>query len=195
MSALTEIGNLLIQTFVTLYLTIVLLRFLLQLVRADFYNPVSQALVKATAPVLKPLRRIIPGLFGIDIAGLVLAIVVQMLGMVLMLLINGYGLLNPLYMLVWSVLGCIGVVIYIFYAAIIVSIIVSWVAPGTYNPIVLLLHQLTEPVMAPFRRILPPLGGLDLSPIFVFLLLNVLQIILHHTATAVMLPPQLVVGI
>lgn len=195
MSALIEIGNLLIQTFFTLYITVVLLRLLLQLSRADFYNPISQFLVKATAPILNPMRRVIPVFFGVDMAGAVLAIALQMLAMLLICLINGIGIINPVYMLMWAVLGCIGIVINIYFVAIIVMIILSWVSPGSYNPMVLLLHQLTEPVMAPFRRILPSLGGLDLSPIFVFLMINVLQIVLKHAATAVMLPPQLVIGI
>lgn len=195
MSALIEIGNLLIQTFFTLYITAVLLRLLLQWARADFYNPISQFLVRVTGPLLQPLRRVIPSLAGIDMAAVLLAIVLQIIAMVLVLVVNGIGMINPLYMLIWAVLGCVSLIVNIYFVAIIVSIVLSWVAPGSYNPAVLLLHQLTEPVMSPFRRIIPPLGGLDLSPIFVFLTINVLQIVLKHMAVAVHLPPQLVIGI
>ena len=195
MGALLEIGNLLVHTLFNLFLIAVLLRLLLQFARADFYNPVSQFLVKVTKPFLQPLRRIIPGLLGIDMAAIVLAILAQMLAITLLLFMNGYGFANPLALILWSVIGCVGVVVNIYFFAILASIILSWIAPGSYNPFVLLLHQLTEPVMSPFRKLLPPLGGLDLSPILVFLLINVVQILLKHTALAVGLHPSLVIGI
>ena len=195
MGALVEIGNLLIHTVFNLFLIAVLLRLLLQFARADFYNPVSQFLVKITKPFLQPLRRLIPGLFGIDMAAIVLAIIAQALAITLLLLMNGYGFANPLALVIWSLLGCLGVVINIYFFAIIAVIVLSWISPGSYNPFVLLLNQLTEPVMAPLRKVIPPIGGLDLSPIFVFLIINVLQIVLKHTAAATGLHPALVIGI
>jgi YggT family protein len=117
-----------------------------------------------------------------------------MLATALLLTINGAGLINPIYMLLWAIIGCVNLVVQIYFVAILVNIIVSWVAPGSYNPLVLLLHQLTEPVMAPFRKLLPPLGGLDLSPIIVFLLIKVIQILIKHLGAAVSLYPQLVIG-
>jgi YggT family protein len=195
MGALVEIGNLLIHTVFNLFLIAVLLRLLLQFARADFYNPVSQFLVKVTKPFLQPLRRLIPGFLGIDMAAVVLAIIAQLLAMTLLLFMNDYGFANPLSMIIWSILGCVGVVINIYFFAILVSIILSWISPGSYNPFILLINQLTEPVMAPFRKIIPSLGGLDLSPIFVFLTINVLQIVLKHLAAATGLHPALVIGI
>lgn len=195
MGALVDIGNLLIQTFFNLFILAVLLRLLLQIARADFYNPISQFLVKVTSPALKPLRRIIPGIGGIDFSSVVLVLLLQIVATVLLVLLRGYGIPNPLSMFVWAVLGTIGMVVNIYFVAILVSIVLSWVAPGSYNPIVLLLHQLTEPVMSPFRKLLPSMGGLDLSPIFVFLALNVIQIILGHLANAVGLPPAYVIGL
>lgn len=198
MGALTDIGNLLIQTLFHLFLVAVLLRLLLQMARADFYNPVSQFLVKVTKPFLQPLRRLIPGFLGVDMAAVVLAIAVQMLATTLLITINGGSLVNPLYLLVWGVLGCIGIIINIYFFAILAMIIISWVAPGSYNPFILLLNQITEPVLAPFRKLLPSLGGLDLSPILVFLSINVAQILLKHVAVATGLHPQafsLVIGL
>lgn len=195
MGALVEIGNLLVHTVFNLFLIAVLLRLLLQFARADFYNPVSQFLVKITKPFLQPLRRLIPGLFGIDMAAVVLALIAQALAITLLLFMHGYGFANPLSLIVWSLLGCIGVVINIYFFSILAVIILSWISPGSYNPFVLLLNQLTEPVMAPLRKIIPPLGGLDLSPIFVFLLINVLQIVLKHTAAATGLHSALVIGL
>ena len=194
MGALTEIGNLLIQTIFYIYLLAVLLRLLLQLTRADFYNPVSQFLVKFTNPTLKPMRRVIPGMFGIDMSSIVLALLLQIAATSLLLLINGLGFVNPILLLVWAILGCLAMLANIYFFAILVSIILSWVAPGSYNPLVLLLHQLTEPVLTPFRKLLPSMGGLDLSPIFVFIVINVMQIILKHLGAGVGLHPSLVIG-
>lgn len=195
MGALIDIGNLLVQTIFYLYILAVLLRFLLQLSRADFYNPISQALVKLTSPTLNPLRQIIPGIGGIDIAAIILVLLLQSLATVLLLLLAGIGInFNPAFLVIWGALGTIGIIVNIYLVAILVSIIISWVSPGTYNPIVVLLQQLTEPVMKPVRNIIPPMGGLDLSPIFVFLAINVLKIILGHLGAAVGLPGSYVIG-
>ena len=128
-------------------------------------------------------------------ASVVLILLTQMLATSLLVLIQGYALPNPLSLLIWSILGSIGMVINIYFVAILVSIILGWVAPGSYNPVVILLHQITEPVLKPFRKMLPSMGGLDLSPIFVFLSINVLQIILSHLSAAVGLPPAYVIGV
>jgi YggT family protein len=195
MGALQDIANLLIQTFFQLYLLALLLRLLLQMSRADFYNPISQFLVKVTSPLLTPMRRFIPGVGGIDMASVILILLTQIVATSLLVLIKGYPLPHPIALLLWAALGAVGLAINIYFIAILASIILSWVAPGSYNPIVILLHQLTEPVMKPFRNIIPPMGGLDLSPIFVFLAINVLQIILSHLAGAVGLPGAYVIGI
>lgn len=195
MGALTDIGNLLIQTFFYLFLLAILLRLLLQITRADFYNPISQFLVKVTDPLLRPLRRVIPGIMGIDLASVILAVVVQMIAISLLLVVNTGGLAHPLFILIWAALGCVGMIVNIYFFTILISIILSWVAPGSYNPAVLLIHQLTEPVLAPFRNLLPAMGGLDISPIFVFLVINVIKILLNHMAAAVGLHPMLVIGL
>lgn len=195
MDALKDIANLLIQTFFNLYILAVLLRLILQLSRADFYNPISQFLVKVTQPLIVPLRRFIPSVGKLDSASVVLVLLLQMLATALLVVVQGYNLPNPISLLMWGALGAVGMIINIYFVAILASIILSWVAPGSYNPIVILLHQLTEPVMAPFRKIIPPIGGLDLSPIFVFLAINVLQIIIGHLATAIQLPAAYVIGV
>ena len=195
MNAFNEIFTYLIQTLLSLYLLAMLLRFLLQLVRADFYNPISQFLVKVTNPLVVPLRRVLPGYGGIDTASLVLAVLLQLLGLVTLLALNGIGLPNPALLLLWSLLGVIGLLINIYFFALLAMIILSWIAPGSNHPAIYLLYQITEPVMAPFRKLLPPMGGLDLSPILVFILINVIQIALRHTAAGVGLHPALVIGI
>ena len=195
MGAFNEILAYLIQTLLSLYLVAMLLRFLLQLVKADFYNPICQFLVKVTNPLVIPLRKVVPGLAGLDLASLLLALLLQLAGIVLLLLINGLSLPNVALLLVWSLLGVIGLLVNIYFFALLAMIILSWVAAGSNNPAIYLLHQITEPVMAPFRKLLPAMGGMDFSPILVFILINVLQIALRHMATGVGLHPALVIGI
>ena len=176
MSGLVEALIYIIQTLGSLYLLIVLLRFILQLVRADFYNPLSQFTVKATQPLLKPLRRFIPSIAGLDTASLVLAVLVQLLLMVVTLSLMGFNPLSVIpQLLVWSLIGVTSLFFKVFFFALIVSVILSWVAPGSYNPGAQLVNQLCEPLLAPFRKLLPNLGGLDLSPIFAFIALNLMD--------------------
>lgn len=166
-----------LQTIGSFYLLIVLLRFILQLVRADFYNPLSQFIVRATHPLLKPLRRMIPSLGGLDLASLVLALIVQYVLMALTLMLMGVGVGDPLLILVWSLIGVTALLLKVFFFALIISVILSWVAQGTHNPAALLVNQICEPLLMPIRRILPNLGGLDLSPIVAFLILNLLDML------------------
>lgn len=181
-----------VQTLGSLYLLIVLLRFILQLVRADFYNPLSQFVVKATKPLLNPLRRVIPGFGGLDFASLVLAILVQLLLMVVVLLMMGFGIGGALpQLLVWSVIGVTSLFLKVFFFALIVSVILSWVAPGSYNPAAQLVNQICEPLLAPFRRILPNLGGLDISPIFAFIALNLIDMLVINNLAAMAGMPKI----
>lgn len=176
-----------LQIISTFYLTIVLLRFLLQLARADFYNPICQFVVKATNPLLRPLRKVIPGWGGIDGAALVLAILVQTVTFLLILTAISGGLpaINPLTLLAWSVVTVLGLIIKIYFWSVLAVVLISWVAPGSAHPAIQLIAQLTEPVMRPVRNVMPALGGLDLSPIVVFLILNVLTVVVEHMAASV----------
>ncbi|MGI9273562.1 MAG: YggT family protein [Endozoicomonas sp.] len=177
MSALSSSLVFLIQTLGSLYIMAVLLRFLLQLVRADFYNPISQAIVKATSPLLKPLRRIIPGVGGIDIASLLLALILQI---ALLYAIFGLKGFNPASIPFPSVL-ILGLkelateLLNIYMFSLIIIAIASWVAPGSYNPGLLLLHQLTEPLSSRVRKVIPPLGGLDFSLMALVLIIVTLK--------------------
>ncbi|MEM1112593.1 MAG: YggT family protein [Pseudomonadota bacterium] len=184
----------LVQTLFSLYLLAVLLRFILQTVRADFYNPISQFLVKVTAPLVNPLRRLIPGLGGLDLASLALALLVQMLGSAILVVLWG-GTPNPVSLLMWSVVAILYTLLNIYFFALIAMIIVSWVAAGSRHPAIMLLYQITEPVMAPLRKVLPPMGGLDLSPILAFILIQVLRIFLSGVAASLYMPRGLVPGL
>jgi YggT family protein len=195
MNAINEILVYLVQTLLSLYLVTMLLRFLLQLVRADFYNPISQFIVKVTNPLVIPLRRVIPGLGGIDVSSLLLALLLQLVAIVALLLINGLSPPGVFLLLAWSVLGVLGLLVNMYFFALLAMIILSWVAAGSRHPAIYLLYQITEPVMAPFRKVLPPMGGLDLSPILVFVLINIIQIALRHLAQGMGLHPALVLGL
>lgn len=195
MSQLSQALILIIQTLGSLYLLIVLLRFILQLVRADFYNPLSQFIVRATHPLLKPLRRIIPSVGGLDLSSLVLAVIVQMLlmGAILMISYGTFG--NPLQLLIWAIIGITGLFLNIFFYALIISVILSWVAPGSHNPGAQLVSQICEPALAPFRRLLPNLGGLDISPIFAFLALKLLDMLVINNLVAMSNMPNILRGL
>lgn len=176
-SYLTNPVVFLIQTLFGLYILAVMLRFLLQLVRADFYNPISQFLVKVTSPPLKVLRRFIPGLGGIDLASIVLVWGLKYIELLLILLISGTTL-NALAPLLWAIPELIELLINIFLFAVLIQVILSWINPGAYNPASALLYSLTEPLMSPARKILPPMSGLDLSPMLVMIGLVLLKMLL-----------------
>ncbi len=168
-----------------LYLLAVLLRFLLQLARADFYNPVSQAVVRVTDPAVRVFRSFIPGYRNFDFASLFLAFVVQGIAIFTLERMHGSSVPDIGFVVTWSVLGVVYFIINIYWYAIIASIIMSFVMlfSGNMNPhpLLMLIWQLTEPVMAPFRRIIPPMGGLDFSPIFVFILIRFILTFLDDT--------------
>lgn len=174
MLGINDAAIFIIQTLGSLYLLIVLMRFILQLVRANFYNPLCQFVVKATQPLLKPLRRVIPSLFGLDMSSLVLALLLQILLFVVILMLNGYQAFTLL-LLPWALIGVFSLFLKIIFWSMIISVILSWVAPGSRSPGAELVAQITEPVLAPFRRLIPNLGGLDISPIFAFIAIQLLQ--------------------
>jgi YggT family protein len=167
----------LVKVIFGLYATLVLLRFLLQWTRADFYNPLSQFIVKATKPALNPLRRVIPGFSGIDTASLVLAWIVLSFEQLAILAISGMGF-QLLAAVLFAIPEMLSLIINIFLFAILIQVILSWINPGSYNPAIGLIHSLTEPLLAPVRRRMPDMGGLDLSPMVVMVGLVVLEMLL-----------------
>jgi YggT family protein len=174
----------LIQVLFGAYILVVMLRFLLQWFRADFYNPISQFIVKVTTPILHPLRRVIPPIGKADTSSIVLMWLLKTVELTLTLLLIR-GELNPLGALIWSLPALISLLLNVFIFAILIQVILSWVNPGAYNPAAALLYSLTEPILRPARRLLPPIGGLDLSPMLVMIGLYLLQMLL--------LPPILMI--
>jgi YggT family protein len=169
-------GVFLIKTLFGMYLVAVMLRFLLQLTRADFYNPVSQFLVKVTNPPLIPLRRLIPGLMGIDMAAVVLLLAIQAVELVLVGLVQGVSLGIP-GLLVLTIAGLLNLLLDVYFFTILIQVILSWVNPGGYNPAVALLYTLNEPILSRARRLIPPISGFDLSPILVFVLIQLIRML------------------
>ncbi len=182
-----------------LYLLAVLLRFLLQVARADFYNPVSQAVVRITDPAVRVFRTFIPGYRGIDFSSLVLAMIVEAVFILILCVLYGTGIPPVNFIVTWSFIGVIYFIINIYYYAIIASIIMSFVMlfSGNMNPhpLLRLVWQLTEPVMAPIRKVLPPMGGLDFSPIFIFIAIGLIQNLLIQTFGISELVAAVVIGI
>ncbi|MDT8399883.1 MAG: YggT family protein [Pseudomonadales bacterium] len=195
-SSLGQALILLINTVGGIFLLAVLLRFLLQATGADFYNPVSQAIVKLTSSSLRPLRRIIPGFRGLDFAALVLALLVNTLASALMVFAAGFALPDLGTLISWAFVGILAFILNIYFYGLLISIIASWIAPYSGNPILMLVQQLMEPLQSLFRRVIPPMGGLDFSPIFIFLGIQMLEIIfIANFVRGLRLPAQLVIGV
>ncbi|MFP1723240.1 YggT family protein [Lonsdalea quercina] len=164
----------LVKTLIDLYVMVLLLRIWMQWSRSDFYNPLSQFVVKLTQPIVGPLRRIIPSLGPIDSASLLLAFLLTTLKYPLLLLIQVGALsLSPMNLLV-GLLSLLKSAGYLVFWMVIIRSLMSWISQGR-SPVDYLLYQLTEPLMAPIRRILPAMGGLDFSAMVVILILYLLN--------------------
>jgi len=160
----------LIDILFQLYATALLIRVLLQWAGADFYNPISQFIVKITNPPVKPMRKIIPGFFGIDMATLVLALLVLAIKIMIV-----YQTLNPIAISLLSAGQALMLILSIFLYSIIIQAVLSWVNPDPYNPAVSLLNTLTFPVLKHFRNLVPPIGGMDISPMIAIIILMFVQ--------------------
>jgi len=169
--------NFLVNTLFDLYIMIVLLRIWLQVARADFYNPFSQFVIKATQPVVGPLRKIIPGLGGWDLATILFAFAVACLKITTFSLIMGTAV-NPVVILISGLIILIQAVFKLLFWVLILRAILSWISRGN-NPIEAVMIQLTEPLLAPIRRFMPQMGGLDLSMLVVLIGLQFLEMLVN----------------
>ena len=167
----------LISTITDLYVTAILLRLLLQWVRADFYNPLSQFLVKATNPVLVPARRLIPSIGKLDTASVVVMLILELaqLAIISQLAPTEFGMQ---FLLLFAVRKLLFTLLMTYFVLVIARVIVSWVANQSRHPLIPLIYQLTEPVLRPFSKLVPPLGGVDLSPLFALIALRFLLLLL-----------------
>ncbi|WP_347988340.1 YggT family protein [Methylomonas sp. AM2-LC] len=170
----------LIDTLFSLYILAVLLRFLLQTIRADFYNPVSQFLVKITHPPLRILRRFVPAIGRVDSSSLLLALLLQMLANFSILALKGVGI-SFVALTLLSFTDLLKILLDIYVYAIFAGALLSWFAPGNYNSVASILYSLTDPLLNICRKVLPDLGGIDLSPLVALVVL--------HLAKMMILPP------
>ena len=165
-----------INALTSLYLLVLLLRFWMPWLRADFRNPLAQGILRLTSPVVVPLRRIVPSFGRLDSATVLVAFSIQYLTIVLLLLIRGDSAgIGPIAITALVKLTVLSV--YLFVYAIFIRIILSWISPGSYNPATAIITTLTDPILRPFRRLLPPLGGFDISPIFAIIMLVAITIV------------------
>lgn len=181
MSASAQIVNLVIGTVFSLAIGVLWVRFLLQLVKADFYNPIAQWIVKVTAPVLDPIQKIIPVVKGWNMGALALIVLLHMVSMTLIAVLSGHGTLSPLLLIFGGLFQLLYMATDFYFWLLLISVVLSWISPG-YSPFGALIAQLAEPALAPFRKVLPPMGGLDLSPIVAFLSIQIVQILLATVA-------------
>jgi len=164
-----------IDTIFQVVCALFLARFILQASRADFYNPISQGVVKATDPLLKPMRLILPGYKNFDTSAFVAAWLFKVIAIALIVAVDSQFLPSIAHLILRGLYDVLRLLVQIYWFAIIVVVIQSFVAPGTYHPIATLLQQVTEPILAPARKVIPPFGGLDLSPILVFMILGLIS--------------------
>ena len=167
-----------IKTLTQLYLLVLLLRFWLPMLRADFRNPLAQGILRITSPLVVPVRRFLPSIGRLDTSTILVAYVIQFLTVLLLLTIGGYRV-DTAPIMVTTLIELAVLSLNLFFFVILIKIILSWVAPHTYNYATALLTTLAEPVLRPFRRIIPSIGGLDISPIFAIILLQAAVIFLQ----------------
>jgi len=174
---LASAGAYIVQTFFGLYVILIMLRFLMQVARVDYYNPISQGIVRITDPAIRPMGKILPTVHGVNFATLAVAFFVQLIAVMLIMMLSNGPIFHPLY-IAWVLVGLFSLIFDIYFFALIVMVIASWIAPASGHPALTLVHQLTEPLCAPARKLLPPMGGLDFSIILVFVFITVIDQIL-----------------
>lgn len=169
----------LLETLLSLALLAVLLRLLLQWARADFRNPLARALIQLTNPLLVPMRRILPAVGRIDTASVLALLVLAMLKVVVAWVLGGLGL-PPLLQWLWlAVLELVRVALWTWFFAIFLYALLSLIAPGVYSPAQALLQSLCEPILGRIRRVIPPFGGIDLSPLWAGIAIQAALILLR----------------
>lgn len=194
-SALSDIAVTIASPLFSLALFLIAMRFLAQLCGVSPYNPISIGLRSITDPIVAPINRLVPAGKRLNIGAVIALIVCQVIYTAVMLaLISRFDAFNVLQSLIWSTLGAAGLLINIVFYSVLAMIVVSFIAPQSNHPAVEFVWQLTEPVMAPLRNFIPSMGGLDFSPIVLFIGINVIRVSLGHMAVAVGMP-AFIIGI
>ncbi len=184
------------QTLIGLYLMFVLVRLLMQISRVDYYNPISQGIIKITNPLCSPMRRFLPTLGRIDTATLFLAIFLQLIIICLVMGLSG-GLIFDVLYLPWALVGLAAAVCDIYFFALLISVAVSWLAPQSNHPAIILVNQLINPICEPARKLVPPMGGLDFSIIVVFMAIYIIEnfFLIKPLASSLGIPRGLILGL
>lgn len=176
MDSLNSAGVFLVKTLFDLYLFVLVIRLIMVWVRADYFNPLSQLIVKLTNPIITPMRRVIPNVANIELSSLVLIILLEMLKFfIIIYMLTGFP--NPLSVIVLGLIDTFKTILSTFFYAILIQALMSWIQPGQ-SPITQILQKITSPILRPIQRIVPPVAGFDLSPIFALIILQVLIILL-----------------
>jgi YggT family protein len=167
-----------LKTFTQLYLLLLLLRFWLPVLRADFRNPVAQGVLRLTSPLVIPLRRFVPAIGRVDTATVLVAFTIEYF-LILILLVLSRLTTEFIPIALTAIMDLAVLSLNMFFFVIMIKVIMSWVAPVSYNPVTAMLTSLSEPILRPFRRLVPPIGGIDISPVFAIVILQAGVIILQ----------------
>lgn len=167
-----------IRTLVDLYIITFVLRIILQWVRADFRNPLTQFILRITNPLVIPLRRFVPPIGGLDTATLIVVVVLELIVTIVVTNLTCSGEPNVLQVISMTVLRVVYLTLRVYLFIILIYVIMSWISPGTYNPAARLMESIAQPVLRPLRRLLPSIGGLDLSALFALIGIQALTMLL-----------------
>lgn len=162
-----------IQSIGQLLLLLLLLRFWLPWFRADFRNPIAQGILRLTSPIIVPVRRLLPSVGRLDTATILVAYVLQFLLITVLVALQG-RLFDAVPIAIVAAIELVILSLNLAFFVILIRIILGWFAPATHNPLTMMLHSLAEPILAPFRRWVPPMGGIDISPIMPIILIGAL---------------------
>lgn len=169
-------GSFIIKTVFEIYTMALILRVFLQYSGANYYNPVSQLIIKITDPVVKPLKSYIPGFKGIDLSIVVLIFACELIKVSLLLLMNYGSLIAISKLFIFSLGEGFSQTLNLVFYLLIGRVLLSWVQSPQTGPLQEICYTVTEPFMAPIRRIMPPISGFDLSPLVVILLLQLVNV-------------------
>ncbi|MGI1671900.1 MAG: YggT family protein [Neptuniibacter sp.] len=166
---------LIIRTLGEMYAFLIIMRFLLQMAHADYYNPISQAIARLTNVPVVAISKAVPRIGKLDLSALLYAFAVKLGIIIALLILLGSGFPNILHLFIYAGAGILDTILTIYFWSVLASVIISWVAPGSYHPGPQLIQQITEPVFNLARKVIPPIGGLDLSPIVIFIIIQLIK--------------------
>ena len=168
----------LVELFFDIFILAFFLRYLFTIVRVDLTNPLSALIIKITNPFLKPLRRTIPGYLGVDWSSILVLVLAQAIEIILVTSIISGGVPALSGLIILTIAHLLRMILYIYLFIILIQVIISWVNPNAYNPITAIMHQVSEPILKPIRRLVPSVGGLDFSPFIILVIINLLMMLI-----------------